>query len=81
VNPTAPKARSTGFSTPPPIIAQFGIAGAWAAVVKGMLCNWMVTVGVVLPYAARSVIGKAIATWVPIYMFFAMGYEHMVVNN
>jgi formate/nitrite transporter FocA (FNT family) len=56
------------------------MAGALAAFIKAMLCNWMVTLGVVLPYASRSVIGKAIATFVPIYMFFAMGYEHMVVN-
>jgi formate/nitrite transporter len=59
---------------------QFAMAGALAAFIKAMLCNWMVTLGVVLPYASRSVIGKAIATFVPIYMFFAMGYEHMVVN-
>jgi formate transporter len=60
---------------------EFGMAGAFAALVKGMLCNWMVTLGVVLPYTARSAIGKVIATVVPIYMFFAMGYEHMVVNQ
>lgn len=59
---------------------QFGLAGALAAFIKAMLCNWMVTLGVVLPYTSRSVIGKAIVTFVPIYMFFAMGYEHMVVN-
>ena len=59
---------------------QFGMAGALAALVKGMLCNWMVTLGVVVPYSARSVIGKAIATFVPIYMFFSMAWEHMVVN-
>jgi len=60
---------------------EFGMAGAFAALVKGMLCNWMVTLGVVLPYASRSVIGKTILTFVPIYMFFGMGYEHMVVNQ
>jgi formate/nitrite transporter FocA (FNT family) len=60
---------------------EFGMAGAFAALVKAMLCNWMVTLGVVLPYTARSVSGKMIATFVPIYMFFAMGYEHMVVNQ
>lgn len=59
---------------------QFGAAGAFTAFVKAMLCNWMVTLGVVLPMASRSAIGKVIGTWVPIFMFFAMGYEHMVVN-
>jgi formate/nitrite transporter len=60
---------------------EFGMAGAFAALIKAMLCNWMVTLGVVLPFTSRSVIGKAVATFVPIYMFFAMGYEHMVVNQ
>ncbi len=59
---------------------QFGMAGAFTAFIKGILCNWFVTLGVVLPYATRSVIGKAIATFVPIYMFFGMGWEHLVVN-
>jgi formate transporter len=59
---------------------QFGLAGGFTAFVKGILCNWFVTLGVVLPYTTRSVIGKAVATFVPIYMFFAMGWEHLVVN-
>jgi formate/nitrite transporter len=59
---------------------QFGVAGTLTAIVKGILCNWFVTLGVVLPFATRSVIGKAIATFVPIYMFFAMGWEHLIVN-
>jgi formate transporter len=59
---------------------QFGMAGAFTAFIKGILCNWFVTLGVVLPYTTRSVIGKAIATFVPIYMFFGMGWEHLVVN-
>jgi formate/nitrite transporter FocA (FNT family) len=58
----------------------FGGAGIFTAFIKGILCNWFVTLGVVLPYASRSVIGKAILTFVPIYMFFGMGWEHLVVN-
>jgi len=59
---------------------QFGGVGFLAIFVKAMLCNWMVTLGVVLPMASRAAIGKIVATYVPIFMFFAMGYEHMVVN-
>jgi len=59
---------------------QFGTIGALTAFVKAMLCNWMVTLGVVLPMASRSAIGKVLGTYIPIFMFFAMGYEHMVVN-
>ncbi|MBV8073986.1 MAG: formate/nitrite transporter family protein, partial [Candidatus Eremiobacteraeota bacterium] len=46
----------------------------------GILCNWFVTLGVILPFTTRSVIGRTIATFVPIYLFFAMGWEHLVVN-
>jgi len=59
---------------------QFGLWGALTAFDKGMLCNWMVTLGVVLPMASRSAIGKVLGTYIPIFMFFALGYEHMVVN-
>jgi formate transporter len=59
---------------------QFGLAGAFTAFIKGVLCNWFVTLGVILPMTTRSVIGKAIATFIPIYMFFSMGWEHLVVN-
>jgi formate transporter len=59
---------------------QFGMPGEFTAFIKGILCNWFVTLGVVLPFATRSLIGKAIATFVPIYMFFGMGWEHLVVN-
>ncbi|MBV8425575.1 MAG: formate/nitrite transporter family protein, partial [Candidatus Eremiobacteraeota bacterium] len=58
----------------------FGFAGMATAFVKAILCNWWVTMGVVLPYATRSAVGKALLTFVPIYMFFSMGWEHLIVN-
>lgn len=58
----------------------FGFTGMLTAFIKGILCNWFVTLGVILPMTTRSVIGKAIATFIPIYMFFSMGWEHLVVN-
>lgn len=59
---------------------QFGAAGAITAFTKGMLCNWMVTLGVILPMSSRTVFGKMAITYFPIFAFFALGYEHMVVN-
>ncbi len=50
------------------------------AAVKGILCNWMVTLGAVLALASRSTIGKVVAMWLPIMTFFAHGYEHSIVN-
>jgi len=57
-----------------------GYNGWAAAFVKGILCNWMVTVGVLLGLISRSTIGKIAAMWLPITTFFAQGYEHSVVN-
>jgi formate transporter len=57
-----------------------GARGWEAAFVKGVLCNWMVTLGAVLAFASRSTVGKIVAMWLPIMTFFAHGYEHSVVN-
>jgi len=60
--------------------AALGYKGWMAAMVKGVLCNWMVTLGVVLAFASRSTLGKVAAMWLPIMTFFAHGYEHSIVN-
>ena len=57
-----------------------GLRGWETAFVKGVLCNWMVTLGAVLAMASRSTIGKVVAMWLPIMTFFAHGYEHSIVN-
>ena len=57
-----------------------GAAGWGSALVKGILCNWMVTIGAVLALASRSTMGKVLAMWLPIMTFFAHGYEHSIVN-
>ncbi len=59
---------------------QLGTLGLGAAFVKGILCNWMVSMGVVLAMCSASTSGKIIAAWIPIFMFFAQGFEHAVVN-
>ena len=60
--------------------AKFGVAGMVTAFTKGMLCNWMVTLGVVMAMTSASTIGKITAAWLPIFIFFAQGFEHSVVN-
>ena len=47
---------------------------------KAMLCNWLVTMGVVMGLTSTSTIGKIGAMWLPIMTFFAQGFEHSVVN-
>lgn len=57
-----------------------GAKGWWTALIKGILCNWMVTIGAVLALASRSTIGKIVSMWLPILTFFAQGFEHSIVN-
>ena len=59
---------------------KLGSAGMGLSIVKAMLCNWMVCMGVVMGLTSRSTLGKIAACWLPIFMFFALGYEHSVVN-
>ena len=57
-----------------------GGAGWATAFTKGLLANWMVSLGSVMALISRSVIGKIAAAWLPIMAFVAMGFEHCVVN-
>ncbi|MCO5315671.1 MAG: formate/nitrite transporter family protein [Solirubrobacterales bacterium] len=55
-------------------------AGVATAFVKAILCNWMVATGAIMLLVSTSVIGKIVGIWLPIFAFFAMGFEHSVVN-
>ena len=67
------EARTLGY-------AAHGVDGWMTIFVRGMLCNWMVSLGVVGALISTSVSGKVIAMWMPIFLFFYMGFEHSVVN-
>ena len=84
-----------GFSTPPDKVgvalanigvartvgyADHGAAGMLTLFVRGVLCNWMVSAGVVGAMISTSVSGKVIAMWMPIMLFFGMAFEHSIVN-
>jgi formate/nitrite transporter len=60
--------------------AAIGFAGIVTAFVKAMLCNWLVCLAVVLAMCTTSTIGKIAAAWMPVFIFFAQGFEHSVVN-
>jgi formate/nitrite transporter len=62
------------------VYMALGSSGWATAVVKGILCNWMVTIGAVLAMVSRSTVGKIVAMWLPIMTFFALGFEHSIVN-
>ena len=60
--------------------AEHGAPGMLTLFVRGVLCNWMVSTGVAGAMIAKGVAGKAIAMWMPIMLFFFMGFEHSIVN-
>ena len=60
--------------------AKYGLAGWLTIFLRGMLCNWMVSMGVVGAMISTTVSGKVIAMWMPIMLFFYMVFEHSVVN-
>ncbi|MFB7250718.1 formate/nitrite transporter family protein [Microbacterium sp. NPDC056234] len=84
-----------GFSTEPSAVGQaisdighgrtvgyadHGAAGMLTLFIRGVLCNWLVSTGVVLSMVSDNVIGKIVAMWLPISLFFYMGFEHSIVN-
>lgn len=86
---------TNGFSTEPSAVGkaigivgesrtlgyqQYGANGMLTLFVRGMLCNWMVSAGVVGAMISTQVSGKVIAMWMPIMLFFYMVFEHSIVN-
>jgi formate transporter len=84
-----------GFSSPPDKVgvalghigegrtvgyAAHGAAGMLTLFIRGVLCNWMVSAGVVGAMISTTVPGKVLAMWMPIMLFFAMTFEHSIVN-
>jgi formate/nitrite transporter len=67
------EARTLGY-------AAHGAAGMATLFLRGVLCNWMVSTGVVGAMVSTTVPGKVIAMWMPILVFFYMVFEHSVVN-
>jgi formate/nitrite transporter len=57
-----------------------GMSGLALVIVKAILCNWMVTLGAVLAFTSTATGGKILAMWLPVTTFFALGFEHAVVN-
>jgi formate transporter len=60
--------------------AAAGAAGMLTLFIRAVMCNWMVSTGVVAAMMSTSVSGKVIAMWMPILVFFYLGFEHSVVN-
>ncbi|MDF3130775.1 formate/nitrite transporter family protein [Kiritimatiellaeota bacterium B1221] len=59
---------------------KLGFGGWIVLFIKAIICNWMVSMGVVMAFVAPVIDGKILAIWMPIFTFFALGLEHCVVN-
>lgn len=60
--------------------AAFQAAGMVTVFTKAILCNWLVSLAVVMAFATTSLTGKILAMWGPVVLFFSQGFEHTVVN-
>jgi formate transporter len=67
------QAKTTGYEA-------IGFAGMITVFVKAILCNWMVCLAIVAAMTTNSTIGKIACAYMPVFIFFAQGFEHSVVN-
>ncbi|THD72084.1 formate/nitrite transporter family protein [Thalassobius vesicularis] len=67
------EARTLGY-------AAAGASGMLTVFIRAVMCNWMVSTGVVAAMMSNSVSGKIMAMWMPILVFFYLGFEHSIVN-
>jgi formate/nitrite transporter len=54
--------------------------GFYEALCRGILCNMLVCLAVIMCIASRTVIGKIFGIYFPIMAFVASGYEHSIAN-
>jgi formate transporter len=67
------QAKTTGYE-------ELGFAGLVTVFVKAILCNWMVCLAIVAAMSTTSTIGKIACAYMPVFIFFAQGFQHAVVN-
>lgn len=51
-----------------------------SAILRGMLCNILVVLGVWSATAAQDIGSRTLAIWFPIMLFVVSGYEHSIAN-
>jgi formate/nitrite transporter len=50
------------------------------ALLRGILCNFLVCIAVWMAFAAKDVTGKIVGLFLPVMVFVLCGYEHSVAN-
>jgi formate transporter len=85
VNATTGALTATAFGNRAIAIAGFkvqyvGMMGMWSAFLKGVACNWLVNLAILLGICADDLIGKFFGIWFPIMAFVSSGFEHSIAN-
>jgi len=53
----------------------------WSQIfLRGIGCNWLVCIAVWQAAGAKDTISKVIAIWIPIWIFVACGFDHVIAN-
>lgn len=61
-------------------IREMGFNGFVLFVIRGIICNFLVCIAVMMGFVSKSVVGKIVGCWFPIMAFVILGMEHIVVN-
>ncbi len=62
-------------------VQYVGAAALWSAFLKGVGCNWLVNLAILLGICADDLIGKFFGIWFPIMCFVSTGFEHSIANQ
>lgn len=54
--------------------------GAYDLILKGILCNVLVSSACLGGYMSKDGVSKAFTVWFPIMLFIVLGYDHVVAN-
>jgi formate/nitrite transporter len=57
-----------------------GMMGFYSAFLKGIACNWLVNLAILLGICADDAVGKFFGIWFPIMAFVSSGFEHSIAN-
>jgi len=60
--------------------AYVGMMGFYSAFLKGIACNWLVNLAILLGICADDAVGKFFGIWFPIMAFVSSGFEHSIAN-
>jgi formate/nitrite transporter len=61
-------------------VSYVGMMGMWSAFWKGIGCNYLVNLAILLGICSDDAVGKFFGIWFPIMAFVSMGLEHSIAN-